>query len=246
MIGQKLIFLDEVDSTNNYTAKLLNEGKLAHGTVILAGKQTAGRGQRGNLWSSNAGNQLACSVYAETAFLSAERYWFLNLAVALAVYTTIEAAVPAEEVRIKWPNDVLINNKKLSGILIETQWRSGAITGAIIGVGINVNGEPDLPSSCALNDFRTNTVGLTPLELAHELTENLEVRFQQLRQGAWNDLLEEYHRVLWRKDVFQFAETESAEMIEGYIRGIDGTGNLLFETEEGIRTFAMKEIAFRY
>jgi BirA family biotin operon repressor/biotin-[acetyl-CoA-carboxylase] ligase len=244
MIGQKLIFLDEVDSTNNYAAKLLNEGKLAHGTVILAGNQTAGRGQRGNSWSSTAGNQLACSVYAETAFLSADRFWFLNLAVALAVHATIQRAVPAEEVRIKWPNDVLVNNKKLSGILIETQWRSGVVTGAIIGVGINVNGEPDLPSSGALNDFGGGAS--TRLELAHRLTENLEVRFQQLRQGHWNDLLEEYHRVLWRKDVFQFAETESAEMIEGYIRGIDGAGNLLFETEEETRTFAMKEIAFRY
>src|SRR5687768_3983198 len=141
MIGQKLILLDEVDSTNNYAAKLLNAGNLAHGTVILAEKQTAGKGQRGNSWSTGAENQLACSVYAETAFLSADRYWYLNLAVALAVYHTIRSSVPHENVRIKWPNDVLVNDKKLSGILIETHWRSGAVHGAIIGVGINVNRE---------------------------------------------------------------------------------------------------------
>jgi len=244
MVGQKLIILDEVDSTNNYAAKLLNEGHLAHGTVILAEKQTAGRGQRGNAWSSNAGNQLACSIYAETAFLSADRYWFLNLAVALAVHNTIRIFLPADEIRIKWPNDALVNNRKLSGILIETQWRSGVIIGAIIGVGMNINREPDLSSSCALSDFLDITP--KPLELAQELSSNLELRLQMLRQGLWNDLLNDYHAVLWRKDAFQFAETESGEMIEGYIRGIDGIGNLLFETEEGTRSFGLKEVAFRY
>lgn len=244
MIGQKLILLHETDSTNNYAAKLLTEGKLAHGTVILADKQTAGRGQRGNSWSSMAGNQLAYTVYAETAFLSAERYWFLNLAVALAVQQTIFSLIPEQQVRIKWPNDILVNNRKISGILIETQWRSSQIQGAIIGVGVNIQPEPGLAASCSLRDFSEKDT--RTMELAHLLSQQLELQFQRLRNGEWNAMLADYHCQLWMKDAELHAELADQRLVSGFIRGIDGTGNLLFETEGGVQSFGLKEIVFSY
>lgn len=253
MIGQKLILLDEVDSTNNYAATLLNDGKLPHGTVILAEKQTAGRGQRGNSWSSSGVNQFACSIYAETAFLSAERYWYLNLAVALAVRGSIQAHI-SEKAEIKWPNDILVNDRKMAGILIETQWRSGAIVGAIIGVGANMQYEPGLPAACALNEFTDAHV--SPLQLSQELARQLEARFQQLRAGLWNDLVVEYLEHLWRLGVEQEAEMTGAdtpldplskrEVATGTIRGIDNMGNLLFETNGEVRSYDLKEIRFTY
>lgn len=242
MIGQKLILLDEVDSTNNYAATLLNDGKLPHGTVILAEKQTAGRGQRGNSWSSSASNQFACSVYAETAFLSAERYWYLNLAVALAVRDAIQAHI-SEKAVIKWPNDILVDDRKMGGILIETQWRSGAIIGAIIGVGANMRYEPGLPSACALNEF--TDAHISPMQLAQELARQLEERFQQLRAGLWNDVATEYLENLWRLGVEQEAEA-MGETVSGTINGIDATGNLLFETNGEVRSYDLKEIRFTY
>lgn len=244
MIGQKLILLHETDSTNNYAAKLLSEGKMAHGTVILADKQTAGRGQRGNSWSSVAGNQLAYTVYTETAFLSAERYWFLNLAVALAVQQTILSVIPEQQVCIKWPNDILVNNRKMSGILIETQWRSAQIQGAIIGIGINIHPEPGLPASCALRDFSEKDI--RPMQLAHLVSQQLEWQFQRLRNGEWNAMLADYHCQLWMKDAELHAELANQQRILGFIRGIDATGNLLFESEGKIQSFGLKEIAFSY
>ncbi len=242
MIGQKFILLDEVDSTNNYTAKLLSEGKMAHGTVILAEKQTAGRGQRGNLWHSSSGKQFTCSVYAATAFLSVERYWYLNLAVALAVWETVDAFI-SEETKIKWPNDVLVNDKKIGGILIETQWNSGKINGAIIGVGINLQRESDLPSSCSLSDFTENTP--ETLEMARQMALSLELQFERLRAGNWNGLLQDYHALLWKKDELMNARIETNQL-QGYIRGIDGNGNLLFEVNGEERSFGLKEISFNY
>jgi len=243
MIGRKLILIDEVDSTNNYTAKLLNEGKLAHGTVILAGKQTNGRGQRGNSWFSNAENQFTCSIYVETAFLSAERYWLLNLAVALAVRETIQLHV-TEKVDIKWPNDVLVSDKKIAGILIETQWRSGIIQGAIIGIGINLNREANMTSGCALHDFRTERI--KPIDLIPDLVRLLELNWQQLLAGNWNELIAQYYTHLWKKDTFIVVENEAGEKLEGSIRGIDGTGNLLFETGGEIQSFGVKALKFDY
>jgi BirA family biotin operon repressor/biotin-[acetyl-CoA-carboxylase] ligase len=159
----------------------------------------------------------------------------------------------------------------MGGILIETQWRSGAISGAIIGVGINMQYEPGLPSACALNEFTEAHV--SPLQLAHELARRLEERFGQLRAGLWNDIVVEYLENLWRLGVEQEAlcfplwrgtkgedeqdkspEYEVAslippsrgEVITGTIRGIDNTGNLLFETNGEVRSYGLKEISFVY
>lgn len=243
MIGRKLILLDEIDSTNNYTAKLLNDGKMAHGTVILADKQTNGRGQRGNNWFSDAGNQFTCSIYVETAFLSAERYWILNLAVALAVQETIQSLI-TEKVAIKWPNDLLVTDKKMAGILIETQWRSGTIQGAIIGIGINLNSETTLNSSCALHDFRTEQ--LKPIDLIPSLLSAMQRNWQRLIAGNWNDIITEYQHQLWKKDESQLVENAAGEKMNGIIRGIDGTGNLLVETNEKIQSYGLKELKFDY
>jgi BirA family biotin operon repressor/biotin-[acetyl-CoA-carboxylase] ligase len=242
MIGQKFILLDEVDSTNNYTAKLLSEGKLAHGTVILADKQTAGRGQRGNSWHSASGKQFTGSIYAATAFLSVERYWYLNLAVALAVQETIQRFI-SPDVKIKWPNDVLVNDKKIAGILIETQWNSGSIVGAIIGVGINLQQESELPSSCSISEFTDQE--METLEIARQLAVLLELQFERLRQGNWTAILNDYHALLWKKDVLIDARIEN-DWQQGYIRGIDGIGNLLFEINGEEQSFGLKEIAFSY
>jgi len=242
MIGQKFILLDEVDSTNNYTAKLLSEGKMAHGTVILADKQTAGRGQRGNSWHSASGKQFTGSIYAVTAFLSVERYWYLNLAVALAVQETIQRFI-SPDVQIKWPNDVLVNDKKIAGILIETQWNSGSIVGAIIGVGINLQQESELPSSCSISEFTDQE--METLEIARQLAVLLELQFERLRQGNWTAILNDYHALLWKKDVLIDARIEN-DWQQGYIRGIDGIGNLLFEINGEEQSFGLKEISFSY
>lgn len=244
MIGQKWILLHEVDSTNNYAANLLSEGKLASGTVILADKQTAGRGQRGNSWSSAAGNQLAYTVYAETAFLSAERYWYLNLAVALAVRQTALMYVPEEQVCVKWPNDILVNNRKIGGILIETQWRTGRIQGAIIGIGMNIHTEQGLPSAGALRDF--TDAQITQVDLARQLTAQLNLQFERLQKGLWNHVYSDYHEVLWMKEVPTVATLPDGSSITGKITGIDQSGNLLFESEGTIQSYGLKEIVFSY
>jgi len=243
VIGQKYILLDEVDSTNNYAAKLLAEGKLTHGTVILAEKQTAGRGQRGNSWSAGAGKQFTASIYVETAFLSAETYLYLNLAVALAVRKTISSFITAET-KIKWPNDVLVANKKLSGILIEAQWKGSQISGAVIGVGINLVPESDLPSSCSLSDFCEQCP--STLEIAQQFALNLETYFVDLQQGNWSKVKSEYLGHLWKINEVIQAETASGESITGEITGIDESGNLLFKVESELRSFGLQEIRFTY
>ncbi len=240
---QKLILLDEVDSTNNYAAKLLTEDKLAHGTVILAEKQTAGRGQRGNSWSSATKNQFTASFYVETAFLSVEHYLYLNFTVALAVREAIAECVKAVPM-IKWPNDILINDRKIAGILIEAQWQNTRMNGAIIGVGINLFREDGLPSACALEEFTEQVPSI--LELATMLSEELENGINRLREASWNPIRQYYHAHLWKKDQLITAETPDGELLVGTIREVDENGNLCFEVNGNIRKFGVQEIKFRY
>ena len=100
-IGQQLIRLDEVDSTNSFALRLLRESNPVEGTVVFARNQTQGRGQRGNLWSSEAGKNLTCSVVLRPAFLDAVFQFDLTRVVALAVSDMLSALMPATPVHIK-------------------------------------------------------------------------------------------------------------------------------------------------
>ena len=136
-IGNKIVRLDSVDSTNNFAANLLREGKIGHGTVILADEQTAGRGQRGASWHSQGGMNLIFSVFVEHDNLSVDEQAHITHWVSLSVNDLLRAHDIASF--IKWPNDLLVEDEKIGGILIENQLSGAFIRSSIIGVGLNVN-----------------------------------------------------------------------------------------------------------
>ena len=112
-IGQKIIHLDSVDSTNNYVANLINEGKIEHGTVVLADAQLEGRGQRNARWSVNAGENLTFTVFMDNVNLSVARQFFLNRLVSLCLVRFL--CKLGLSPKIKWPNDIFVGGKK-SGV----------------------------------------------------------------------------------------------------------------------------------
>ena len=238
----KMILLAEVDSTNNYTAKLLSEQKLTHGTVILAEKQTAGRGQRGNTWTSRK-NQFTGSFFTETAFLSATRLPYLNFAVALAVRSAV-SELSGEKAAIKWPNDILVNDRKIAGILIEAQWLGAEMKGAIVGIGLNLLKEEGMEKAAFMEDFRETPVSApeTALVIWKYLSENIEL----LRMGSFKAISEKYHSFLWRINVDQAAVLADETEITGRIKGVNDEGNLLFESGEKELSFGIQEIRFFY
>lgn len=136
--GSTVVKLPDVDSTNNYAANLLRESQVTEGTVVMALFQTAGRGQRGSLWQSNPGENLLMSLILKPQQLEASRQFALNqvLCLALVEYLREDLKIPAQ---IKWPNDILVDDRKLAGVLIENSIRGGIIEYSIMGVGMNVN-----------------------------------------------------------------------------------------------------------
>lgn len=132
---RRVVFFEETDSTNVQAHRLAKEGA-AHGTVVVADMQTAGRGRRGRSWLQAPGEMLALSIVLRP-HISPEKTSMLTLVAALASALSIEK-VTGVSCQIKWPNDIVINNKKAAGILTELQLQSSVVDYVIVGIGINV------------------------------------------------------------------------------------------------------------
>lgn len=243
MIGNRVHFLPIVDSTNNYVANLLSSGNLAHGTVILAETQTAGKGQRGNTWDSSGGKQFTASIFLETAFLSVEQMVALNMMVALSVQQCI-ATYTKEEVFIKWPNDILVNDKKIAGILIETQIASGKVKSAICGIGINLVAESNQASSTNLSDLSGTDV--VPFVLLDAFIPILTKNFQQLKAQQFDKIKVDYLARLWRMNQEQEVIVSENTKLVGKIIDVSESGDLIFQAGDEKRIFGLKEIKFQY
>lgn len=136
--GNSIISLDTVDSTNNYAANLLKQSDVAEGTVVLSRYQTQGRGQRGATWLSEAGNNLLMSLVVKPSKLEPSRQFAVNQLVCIALVDYLRGHFDIEAV-IKWPNDILVDEQKLGGILIENGVRGNTLEYCIAGIGLNVN-----------------------------------------------------------------------------------------------------------
>ncbi len=140
-IGSKIVWLDEVDSTNDYAK--VNSSRLESGTVIVAKKQTKGKGRLGRSWSSDALGSLYMSVLLKPQLKnmpSTETISQLTLVAGLAAANSIHN-LAALEALIKWPNDIVFNGKKLCGILVEAVYSGSNLQCIVVGIGLNVNNE---------------------------------------------------------------------------------------------------------
>jgi len=136
IIGNRILIFDTLESTNS-SAKILLEDGAREGTVIISEEQTRGRGRLGRTWLSERGKNLAFSVILKPP-VSPENLGLLSLYAGLAVSKAVEESARIKP-ECKWPNDVLLEGKKISGILSEAVFREGELSGVIIGIGINVN-----------------------------------------------------------------------------------------------------------
>ncbi|HNQ13252.1 MAG TPA: biotin--[acetyl-CoA-carboxylase] ligase [Bacteroidia bacterium] len=132
-------FVNEVDSTNSYAANLLrSNNKLQDKLVIAANAQLAGRGQKGTIWQSDAGKNILISIVLKPESIEAKNSQLLYMVTSLGVIDFVYKYF-SENVRIKWPNDIMIGSSKLAGILIENEFRGNLLNHTIIGIGININ-----------------------------------------------------------------------------------------------------------
>ncbi|MBR5421738.1 MAG: biotin--[Lachnospiraceae bacterium] len=149
--GQRVYFRKETESTNEDAKYMAEEGK-EHGSLVVADAQTAGRGRRGRSWESPPGQDIYMSLLLRPDF-SPEKASMLTLLMAVSVAEVINGLYPDMKVNIKWPNDILVGERKICGILTEMNAEPDYIHNVIIGVGINVN-RKDFPPE--IEEFATS------------------------------------------------------------------------------------------
>jgi BirA family biotin operon repressor/biotin-[acetyl-CoA-carboxylase] ligase len=174
--GVRIEWLDEIDSTNEEARRRFRAGEIGP-LWIAARRQTAGRGRRGRSWADLSRN-LYCSGLYSLKCTPAEAAQ-LSFAAALAAAEVCEAAVPGHAVKVKWPNDVLIDGQKACGVLLESADAPGQVIQLVIGVGLNVMAAPDIPDSPA-----TSLASLGSDLNAADALERLVERLEHWR-GVW-------------------------------------------------------------
>jgi BirA family biotin operon repressor/biotin-[acetyl-CoA-carboxylase] ligase len=227
IIGRNVLYYPRVGSTNE-TAKQKAGRGVQEGTVVVAGEQTAGRGRLKRTWLTPAGNiALSVVLYPEKRLLPC-----LIMMASVAVSRSIEA-VAGLETQIKWPNDVLINGRKVCGILIESDVRDEKISYAVIGIGININAGEDVlegvQSPATSLNFEAGKE-VSRLRVIRELVKAMDNLYDTIVPGGpvfneWRDRL-----VTLRKEV---RVTSGKEVVEGIAESVDTDGSLLVRSPDG-------------
>ena len=193
-MGQSIYFYEETDTTNNRARELALEGA-PEGTLVVAEKQTAGRGRRGKVWESPLGTGIWMSLVLRPQIMPAEAS-VLTLLCGLATAEAIKAETGLSA-GIKWPNDILINGKKAVGILTEMDCEMSEVHFVIPGIGINVNTASfppeiaDIATSLYLECGKT----VSRRRLVHKVLERLEEHYETfLRTGSFTAMLEDYRK----------------------------------------------------
>ncbi len=238
--GKNIVYYDATDSTNLRIRELGDAGA-PHGTLAVADRQTAGRGRRGRSWESPPGSSIYMSVLLRPD-IPPDRAPMLTLVMALSVAEGIRQCIETGgdsgnslEIQIKWPNDIIINGKKLAGILTEMSSQVDYINHVTVGVGINVN-RTEFPeeireTASSLCLECGHTVKRAPLIAA--VMERLEDNYDIfLRTLDLSGLLERYSALLVNRDR-EVMVLGTKEQYRAYALGINSTGELIVRREDG-------------
>lgn len=181
LIGRNFIYSEEIDSTNTFLINKNNKFN-SDGTVLLAEKQNTGRGRKDRVWYSAKGQNLTFSVLLTNKKYLGDKFNLINFAASLSVANAIENLYQLRT-ELKWPNDVLVNGKKIAGILLESISQGNKIERLVIGIGVNVNQVM----------FQGN-FNLPPTSIKLETNESID------RERLLAELLNTFEEILYKLD----------------------------------------------
>jgi len=239
-IGLQKIILSDVSSTNNFAAKLIKDGITDHGSVIMAENQSDGRGQHDSIWQSAPKLNLLLSIILLPEEMSIKHPIHLNWFISISLIDFLLAkGIKAE---IKWPNDILVNGKKIAGILIENKYSGTTLRNSIVGIGVNVN------------QLSFDSISATSMKLEKEIDFDLEGLLEDFilcvkaREEWMNSINHEVLQNEYLNYLFGMGELlrykTNSGIISGEITGVDSNGQLLVRSEGKTHAFQNKEIEF--
>lgn len=230
--GRQVVYYDETDSTNNQ-AKAAGEKGEVHGTLFVADRQTAGKGRRGRGWESPSGNSVSMTILLRPE-IPPVKAPMLTLVMALAVADGIRDALGVDA-GIKWPNDIVLNKKKICGILTEMSTEIDYINYVVIGVGINVNQET-FPDEIKETATSLKVEAGKPVKRAGVIATVME-RFEQyyeqfVQREDLSGIREAYEACLVNRDR-DVRVLDPAGAYEAHAKGINDTGELIVVLPDG-------------
>lgn len=237
LLGNNIIKLDAIDSTNDYARELLlNNANIADGTVVLANFQTKGKGRRTKTWISERGLNLTMSVILYPVNLKVEDQFLMTKVVSLGILDYLNSIFDAnlsDQLKIKWPNDIYVGNNKICGILIENNVRFNKITSCIIGIGLNVNQVifPDhISNPTSIKNELKRSLDLDIVRI--DLCSHIESRYGRLHSMSHGPLNKQYEESLYGRYQMKKYQINDNSMTAKLI-GVNNIGELLLENLNG-------------
>jgi BirA family biotin operon repressor/biotin-[acetyl-CoA-carboxylase] ligase len=234
VIGKRVFVFETIDSTNA-CAKLLGEAGTEEGSVVTSDFQTSGRGRHGRAWIANPGENLLFSLLLRPT-LSPELAGLLTLFASVAIARGVEKEI-GRPIECKWPNDLLLNGKKISGILLENSFQHEALAFSVIGAGLNVN-QHEFPTELADRATSLALERKTACDRKHlfqTILQEMDFLYQDVRKGDFNLVTKE-----WAARCTMFGRQVTVEQHDRTISGIalrlNDDGGLVLETPEGTQT----------
>ncbi|MCK0110235.1 biotin--[acetyl-CoA-carboxylase] ligase [Flavobacteriaceae bacterium S0825] len=241
-----IIKLNAIDSTNSYLRELASKKRLEDFTVVIAKHQTKGKGQIGAVWNSEKDKNLTCSVFKRNCCVSIDDAFYISMVTSLAIIKTLQQfQVP--KLVVKWPNDILAEQKKICGILIENVIKQQNIEGSIIGIGLNVNQTQfsNLPLASSLKNLTGTLFDVE--EMLTRIVEQLQYYFDKLEKGKHDFIKRAYEALLFRRHKPSTFKDLEGQLFSGFIQGVNNNGTLQILLEDGIiKEFELKEIQLLY
>ena len=240
----QVIKLSAIDSTNDFLKELSKAEVLENFTTVVTENQTNGRGQMGAVWVSEIGKNLIMSTLVKDVIKKADEVFHLNVAVAVSIIEVLEA-LQLPNLAIKWPNDIMSDEKKVAGILIENRFKSDTTIESIVGIGLNVNQQDfaSFPHASSLS-LLTNK--------EYDIEQLLDAIVLKIKQNcdlinSCEKLWSKYFNYLFKKDIEMTFEDTDKKRFSGTILGVTQEGKLeVMLQDKSIKTFGIKEIQMQY
>lgn len=244
MVAYKINKIDETKSTNDLLKQLICKEQLTEGYTIVALTQTAGKGQLGAYWESAPKQNITMSILLRPEFIKANQMFLVSKVVSLGIVSYLNTH--GEQFKIKWPNDIYFNDKKICGVLIENQLMGDSILYSVVGIGLNVNQEffvSDAPNPISLHNIFNRKFDIDNEILS--LLKQIESWYQLLADGGEALINKHYFANLYRTDAFYQFKTAEGVVFNGKITNVETNGKLsIIDTQNKTREFLFKEVEF--
>lgn len=241
IIGKKVVYLPSCHSTNDIAAELVRKDASMEGAVVITDEQTKGRGQRGTTWVTQPRMNLTMSVILTPIFLPIPDQFLISQAMALGISSYLSNY--SDKVKIKWPNDIYLGNKKVCGTLIENGIQGSRLASSVVGMGININ-QTDFSNTRATSLAKETGQDFILADEFYQLVHHLDAWYLKLKSTKNNQEI----RQAYLDNLFGYKQLclfrYENEIVSGMVTGITDYGKLCvrFENRSEIKELDLKDV----